>query len=281
MTHLQSVARALGGQVAGRGVLCPGPGHSDRDRSLSVSFDERAPEGFMVHSFAGDDWRECRDHVKARLNIMASLIPVRQPTAHIVRADTSKTDFAGGIWKQSVPAIGSPVEAYLTGRDLELVPELSELGFHPHCPFKGEQVGALIAPMTDAVSGAFRGIHRTRLNPKDKAMLGPAKGAVVRLSPDDGVTDGLHICEGIETGLALLAMGFRPLWCALSAGGIARFPVLDGIEALTIFADRDANQAGEHAALDCADRWRAAGREVRILAAPEVGTDFADYRRAA
>jgi putative DNA primase/helicase len=198
-----------------------------------------------------------------------------------VRADTSKTDFASRIWKQSVPAIGSPVEAYLTGRDLELVPELSELGFHPHCPFKGEQVGALIAPMTDAVSGAFRGIHRTRLNPKDKAMLGPAKGAVVRLSPDDGVTDGLHICEGIETGLALLAMGFRPLWCALSAGGIARFPVLDGIEALTIFADRDANQAGEHAALDCADRWRAAGREVRILAAPEVGTDFADYRRAA
>ena len=29
------------------------------------------------------------------------------------------------------------------------------------------------------------------------------------------------------------------MWAALSAGGIARFPVLAGIEALTIFADHD------------------------------------------
>ena len=138
----------------------------------------------------------------------------------------------------------------------------------------------MVAPMTDALTGEFRSVHRTRLNPKDKAMLGPAKEAVVRLSPDDEVTDGLHICEGIETGMALLAMGFRPLWCALSAGGIANFLVLGAVESLTIFADRDANGAGERAALDCTDRWQAAGRDVCVLIPPQVGTDFADLRGA-
>lgn len=280
MMHLQSVARALGGEVAGCGVLCPGPGHHPHDRSLSVSFDQDAPAGFMVHSFARDDWRECRDHIKDRLGLKNPDSP--KPICPVKpQASTDKIAAARRIWDQSSPAIGSPVERYLIGRDLEIVPELSELRYHPHCPIRGEQVGAMIATMTDAFTGAFRGIHRTRLNPKDKAMLGPAKGAVVRLSADDEVATGLHICEGIETGMALLAMGIRPLWCALSASGIAALPVLNGVDALTIFADRDANQAGERAALDCADRWRAVGREVRVLAAPKVGTDFADYRGAA
>ena len=37
---LQSWARALGGEVSGGQVLCPGPGHSAKDRSLSVKIGE-------------------------------------------------------------------------------------------------------------------------------------------------------------------------------------------------------------------------------------------------
>jgi putative DNA primase/helicase len=73
MSHifdLRAVAHALGGQVAGRDtVLAPGPGHSVRDRSLAVRLDPTAPDGFLVHSHAGDDWRACRDHVRSKLGL--------------------------------------------------------------------------------------------------------------------------------------------------------------------------------------------------------------------
>jgi hypothetical protein len=68
---LQQVARALGGEISGNQVLCPGPGHSAKDRSLSVKLDASAPDGFVVHSFAGDDPIECRDYVRAKLSLPA------------------------------------------------------------------------------------------------------------------------------------------------------------------------------------------------------------------
>ena len=45
---LQSWARALGGEVSGDQVLCPGPGHSPKDRSLSVKIGK---DGQPVVSF--------------------------------------------------------------------------------------------------------------------------------------------------------------------------------------------------------------------------------------
>ena len=48
--QLREVARRLGGTIAGRQVLCPGPGHSPRDRSLSVMLN--GDGGYIVHSFA-------------------------------------------------------------------------------------------------------------------------------------------------------------------------------------------------------------------------------------
>ena len=55
LTDLQTLAKALGGEVNRSQVLAPGPGHSAIDRSLSVKLDSNAPDGFLVHSFAGDD----------------------------------------------------------------------------------------------------------------------------------------------------------------------------------------------------------------------------------
>ena len=71
MSTLRSMATALGGDVmkSTKGVpyiLCPGPGHSPRDRSLSVTPSSSAPDGFVANSFANDDWRVCRDHVLKR-----------------------------------------------------------------------------------------------------------------------------------------------------------------------------------------------------------------------
>ena len=51
------------------------------DRSLSVKLDSDAPDGFVVHSFAGDDPLVCRDHVREK----AGLEPFK-PTAAAVSA---------------------------------------------------------------------------------------------------------------------------------------------------------------------------------------------------
>ena len=50
-------------------VHAPGPGHSADDHSLSVLLEATAPDGFVVHSFAGDDVMMCRDYVREKLGL--------------------------------------------------------------------------------------------------------------------------------------------------------------------------------------------------------------------
>jgi hypothetical protein len=67
--NLQSLARALGGEVSGSQVLAPGPSHSANDRSLSIKLGPSAPDGFVVNSFAGDDPIACKDYVRSKAGI--------------------------------------------------------------------------------------------------------------------------------------------------------------------------------------------------------------------
>jgi hypothetical protein len=97
----------------------------------------------------------------------------------------------------------------------------------------------------------------------ERKMLG--QQAVVRITKDDAVTGSLGITEGVEDALAVVLSGWSPVWAATSAGAVAKFPVLPGIESLTIFADADA--AGLRSAEACRERWRLAGREA-VIAAP-------------
>jgi hypothetical protein len=118
--------------------------------------------------------------------------------------------------------------------------------------------------MTDPASGEPIGVHRTFLSDdgtkRERKMLG--RQGVVRLSPDETISSGLGITEGIEDGLAVLLSSWSPVWAATSAGAIARFPVLSGVETLTIFADAD--EPGLKVAQACCARWRNDGRDVRI-----------------
>ena len=68
-TNLQTLARALGGEVRNDQVLAPGPGHSAIDRSLSIKIDANAPDGFLVHSFTTDDPITCRDYVREKIGL--------------------------------------------------------------------------------------------------------------------------------------------------------------------------------------------------------------------
>ena len=66
---IKDIARALGGQVTGDYVTAPGPGHSAGDKSIKVSLG--GPDGFLVHSFAGDDPIRIKDYVRERCGMPA------------------------------------------------------------------------------------------------------------------------------------------------------------------------------------------------------------------
>ena len=86
---------------------------------------------------------------------------------------------------------------------------------------------------------------------------------------------------GVEAPGQLLAeveqlpeFGGSPVWALLNTAGVTAFPVLPGIECLWVAVDHD--PAGERAADACAERWRAAGREVFRVKAQAAGDDLND-----
>jgi hypothetical protein len=304
---LRAFASALGGHISYDHVLAPGPGHSSRDRSLAIWIDVNSPDGFRCHSFAADDWRECRDYVRDRLgmrewqpdavktSVRQPMIPMKVADARHENANRVRRERAMTLWEEGVQPGGTLVDRYLRHRQIRLPTlEADSLRFHPLCPFRLEdgttvRLPAMLTLMRDIRTNDPKGVHRTALKADGigkselpglgnaKKMLGVAKNAVIKLTADDSVVDGLGIAEGVETALTLLCADWSPVWACGTAGAIERFPVLPGIECLTIFADAD--RPGMAAAEKCQEQWNAAGLECRILAAPDAGSDWNDMVR--
>jgi hypothetical protein len=67
---VHQIVAKLGGQVTGPDKCSvPGPGHSAKDTSLSITIAPTAPDGFIVYSHAGDDDIECKDWVREKLGL--------------------------------------------------------------------------------------------------------------------------------------------------------------------------------------------------------------------
>jgi hypothetical protein len=194
--------------------------------------------------------------------------------------DADRSRIALRIWSESGDARGTLAETYLAGRGLELDDRARDaLRFHPALRFGAKVAPAMIALYRDLRTDQPKAIQRTFLGPEgeklERWMLGPVAGAAVKLDPGDCVTYGLAIAEGVESALAARRL-FRPTWALGSAGAIRNFPVLPGLEALTIFADGE--PTGREAAEACAARYTAAGVEVAILTSA-VGSDANDAIR--
>lgn len=172
----------------------------------------------------------------------------------------------------------------------DVLERIDAIGWHPavylHEPgheLHGRRLGAIIGIMTDAVTGKPTGaISRTYLfNGKKvgKAKTLGSPAGIIRLDRDEDVLGGLHLGEGLETCLSAMALepALRPCWSAGTAGAITSFPVLDGIERLTVFEERD--EASAKAVEACARRWFEAGRQV-IINEPIGGKDLNDALRS-
>jgi putative DNA primase/helicase len=276
----EHIARELRAKRDGRGWMARCPAHDDRNPSFSI---RQADDRVLVHCFAGCSqeallaalvarnlWSPTDKYLR-RSSSRVSRTEAKSPTSPAIDVDDDKRgriDGARRFWKETAPLAGTLGERYfIEHRGLAigaLVRQLPHLRWHP-------RARAVVALMTDAVSGEPVGVHRTFLNPDgvkiERKMLGIQ--GIVRLSVDDAVTTSLGLTEGIEDGFAVLLSGWSPVWVATSAGAIARFPILGGIESLTVFADADA--AGLQSAESCRDRWRLAGREAVIAAPGRVG----------
>lgn len=208
--------------------------------------------------------------------------PLSRPVAAREREPLS--EYARALLRGSEPLRDTFGAKYLTGRRCPLPPADGDLRFHPsvwHSP-TGTRWPALTAVISDVKTRETIGVHRTFLaaDGTGKAPVQPARmvlgnkqGGVIRLWPDEAVTYGLAVAEGIETALSL-AHAYAPAWACIDAGNLAALPVLAGIETLLIAADND--PPGIKGADECAARWHAAGREVRIVMAPTEGADLND-----
>jgi hypothetical protein len=219
----------------------------------------------------------------------------RKPTPQAKSADRDdykeeqrNLDRAEAIWLGTSP-LGPDAIAYFARRriDINQVPDQGGLRFHPRCSWGNGSTPAIIGRFTTALGNEPRGIWRRPISGEKPKTLGPIAGCVIRLWPDEAVERGLVLGEGIETVLAAATWIshrgtlLQPAWAAGGAGNIKKFPVLSGIEALTLLVDNDRldqhdRRAGQDAAAECAARWSAAGREVIRLTPKALGADFND-----
>ena len=195
------------------------------------------------------------------------------------RGKSKCANIARRIWCSSIPADGTPVEAYLRSRGISLPIPLT---LHFHAGLKhptGKIWPAMIGLVTRGTDNTPLAIHRTFLahNGADKApitpqkmMLGPCRGGAVRLGTPGDV---LMVGEGLETCLAVMQATGCPAWAALSTSGLRALDLPDSIRDVIVLADGD--DPGEAAARDAALAWRQDGRRVRI-ANPGNGLDFND-----
>ena len=182
---------------------------------------------------------------------------------------------ARDLWNHAKPITGTKAETYLRGRGITCEMPNS-LRFSPDL-YHAPSASWCCAMIGDISTG---GVHRTyfnkqgnRLTKSAKMMLGPCAGGAVRLSGGEGL---LVVCEGIETGLALLSGLLRcpaTVWAALSTSGIKSLILPDTPHKLIIATDGDA--AGKEAGDKLAMRATALGWKVSLMPAPN-GTDWAD-----
>jgi hypothetical protein len=269
---------------------CPGCGGTDRFR-----FDDKDGRGTFICSqgggepLAGDgwdllkhiygwDWKEAHE----RLDMPLEHVDRPVPPPRTQRTGQPWDGRLDALWGRCTPVAGTVGEAYLLARCCAIPPADGDLRFLP--PWQ-DFPPALLARVTDAKTNEPLTLHRTPLLPdgsdcvrvdrKKAARLMKgyrAAGGVIRLWPDDSVTTGLGLAEGIETALSL-AHAYQPVWATVNSGSLGAMPVLGGIESVLLAQDGD--EAGVKACRSFAERWAEAGAEVSIVKSP-LGEDLND-----
>lgn len=192
------------------------------------------------------------------------------------------------LWKDSIPLTGSDnVSIYLHNRGLTLMPDNIKFCAKCYQSDTRKELPAMIARVQSA-DGRPVSLHRTYLQGSGKAdiespkklMPGtePLNGGAVRLfSPENNLFESgtLGIAEGIETAIAATQLSQIATWAAISTSLLEAWIPPDNIKNIVIFADHDANFAGQKSAYILANKLYNRDFLVSVEMPDEVG-DFND-----
>jgi hypothetical protein len=265
--------------------------------------------------FLGLDRRAVRTLDQAQADRQRAALDRAVAERKALEADSEASRALFGRWLAMPTIIGTLAETYL--REARGIP-LDRLAHFPgalrfaaalqHVDDETGEVThwpAMVAAMTRGTRIA--GLHRTWLArdgsgkapvSRPKMMLGPVRGAAIRLAPGPtglspsaaaaaGVaSDRLALGEGIETCLTIAAAWPRfRVWAAgsLSLMGCLDWPAC--VRDVTLLRDNDWHSADARRAFDVVEaHWRAlgdeAGGDVFVRSSP-VGSDFNDAVRVA
>ena len=132
------------------------------------------------------------------------------------------------IFDDAVPLKGTLAQRYFESRDLwSVAREIDDIRFHPRCPREKREQPAVVVAMRSILSHAVTAVQRIFLiaqGRKDRQGHDArhAGGAAMQLQPRIGKT--LHIAEGLETALAVIAQDYEPVWALGSTSLIQTFP---------------------------------------------------------
>jgi putative DNA primase/helicase len=261
----------------------PAPGHSARDRSVSLLW---TGERLVVHGFGAAGWRVVLDALRARGLIDAAGAPTGTDAASPPRAVEARVAAARALWEGARPVAGTLAERHLRLRGVR-GPLSTALRHHPSVPAAvyanaGATKPALLAAITDQ-AGGLTAIEITYLDPNGRRALRPRisrktigvfpPGSAVRLYAPAAE---MLVAEGLATTLSATARFALPGWALLTAGNLSAW--LPPFDVRRVLIAADPGKAGEAAAARLEHRLAAAGVASAIAFPP---SPFADWNEAA
>lgn len=286
---LFEIVKTLGGDIYDRGrrANVPAPGHSARDRSVSLYLNRSGR--VVVHTFGDSDWREILDDLRARNLVDGD----NRPTGHFgprpVRpeiGDRERTAAAHRVWDLGRAAAGTLSERHARLRAIgRPLPDLSTMrhgGQTPIAPYRPQSAAApaLLVAIRDhggdvtAVEITYLGAdaRRTRALRLSRKMIGTIPpSSAVRIDPAESE---MLVGEGFFTSLSASEWFGLPAWALLSTSNLRSFSPPPQVRKLLIAADRGAD--GERSAALLAERVGRAGIAVRVEFPPSPFRDFND-----
>jgi hypothetical protein len=135
--NAETIARALDGRKSGRGWSARCPAHDDSKPSLSLTDSDNGR--VLIYCHAGCDQNTVINELKSTgLWTVTGRRPFRRAQSRRTaepsqpsQDEINRRENALSIWEASEPAQGTPAEAYLASRGLQL-PPTTRLRFHPH-----------------------------------------------------------------------------------------------------------------------------------------------------
>jgi DNA primase len=255
---------------AGREWKACCPLHMDRSPSFTIY-----EGGERFHCFGcgagGDvlDYIQQAHHVtlpEAVAMLNGGSLPTVAPQPLPQEKERDTTAEAIGVWRAAGPIAGSPAEAYLWSRGLDLrLPESLRFARLKYGSRTLPCLVALIATEANKIGGVQRtfvkedGTGKADV-PAPKLSLGRIRGGAIRLAP---AARELIVTGGLEDGLTLQQELGQAVWAATGEGNMASMVLPPGVSSVTIGADRDAS--GDFHAKRAGEAFAMQGRSARII----------------